>query len=78
MEDPQSAVAAIVAASNDTEALAAAIKEACFLEAIPGEDRQKLRGVLGTDRVSPGSTVTRLMPHGCCSCQDEAEKAESR
>ena len=38
------ALAGIVEASNDTVTLAAAIEAASFLDATPGEERQKLRG----------------------------------
>ena len=43
-EGAQAAIAGIVEASNDTVTLAAAIEAASFLDAFPGEDRQKLRG----------------------------------
>lgn len=43
-EGAQAALAGIVEASNDTVTLAAAIEAASFLDATPGEDRQKLRG----------------------------------
>lgn len=41
--DPAAAVAAI-AAANDVESLEKAIEAASFLDATPGDDRQKLRG----------------------------------
>jgi hypothetical protein len=41
--DVQSAVSALVAA-KDVAALEAAINGASFLDSIPGDDRQKLRG----------------------------------
>ena len=44
MPDAGSAVYALTAAGNDTEALAEAIEAASFLDETPGEDRQKLRG----------------------------------
>lgn len=44
MPHADAALANLVAAGNDTEALAEAIKEASFLDSTPGEDRQKLRG----------------------------------
>lgn len=44
MVDQKSAVEALVAAGNNVEALISAIEQASFLDAIPGEDRQKLRG----------------------------------
>lgn len=40
------AVAALAAAGNDAEALEQAIKAAAHLDEKPGDDRQKLRGVL--------------------------------
>ena len=43
-EGAQAALAGIVEASNDTVTLAAAIEAASFLDATPGEERQKLRG----------------------------------
>ena len=36
--------AAFAAAGNDIDALEKAIEEAAYLDATPGEDRQKLRG----------------------------------
>ncbi len=39
------AVAGLAAAGNDTDALQKAIEEASYLEATPGDDRQKLRGL---------------------------------
>ena len=45
MPDAGSAVYALTAAGNDTEALAEAIEAASFLDETPGEDRQKLREV---------------------------------
>ena len=44
--DTKSAVAALVAAKDRT-ALESAIAAAAFLDAIPGDDRQKLRGMVG-------------------------------
>ena len=44
--DPKAAVAAL-AAAKDVEALEAAIAAAAFLDATPGDDRQKLRGGWG-------------------------------
>lgn len=44
MPHADSALAGIAAAGNDPEALAEAIEQASFLDATPGEDRQKLRG----------------------------------
>jgi hypothetical protein len=44
MPHGESALANIVAAGNDPEALAEAIEQASFLDATPGDDRQKLRG----------------------------------
>ena len=38
------AIAAFAAAGNDIDALEKAIEEASYLDASPGEDRQKLRG----------------------------------
>ena len=38
------AIAAFAAAGNDIDALEKAIEEASYLDATPGEDRQKLRG----------------------------------
>lgn len=43
--DVQAAVAALQAAGDDTDALSASIAKASFLDEIPGEDRQKLRGM---------------------------------
>ena len=45
------AIAAFAAAGNDIDALEKAIEEAAYLDATPGEDRQKLRG--NAARVSP-------------------------
>lgn len=45
--DAKSAVAALLSA-KDIEALTAAVEAASFLDATPGEDRQKLRGALNT------------------------------
>lgn len=42
--DAASALAALASAGNDLQALAEAIAEASFLDATPGNDRQKLRG----------------------------------
>jgi len=39
------AIAAFAAAGNDIDALEKAIEEASYLDATPGEDRQKLRGM---------------------------------
>lgn len=47
--DPQSAVAALEAA-KDIEALVAAIEQASFLDATPGDNRQKLRGMIEMSR----------------------------
>ena len=44
--DNQAAVAALVGA-KDIEALEAAIAAASFLDSVPGDDRQKLRGARG-------------------------------
>ncbi len=55
MGDAQAALEAIVAASNDTEALAVAIREAAFLDATPGEARQKLRGAAPAPQQAPGA-----------------------
>jgi hypothetical protein len=43
--DPKSAVAALVAA-KDVQSLEIAIGQAAFLDATPGDDRQKLRGTV--------------------------------
>lgn len=40
------AIAAFAAAGNDVDALEQAIEQASYLDATPGEDRQKLRGSL--------------------------------
>lgn len=50
--DAKAAVAALSAA-NDVDSLEAAIAEASFLDSVPGEDRQKLRGMF----------IILLMPH---------------
>ena len=42
--EAQEAVAGFAAAGNDLDALSAAIEKASFLDSIPGEERQKLRG----------------------------------
>ena len=42
--DADAAVAALVAAGSDRAALATAIAAAAFLDAAPGEPRQKVRG----------------------------------
>lgn len=44
MPDARSAIADLISAGNDLDALAEAIQNAGFLDEIPGEDRQKLRG----------------------------------
>ena len=44
MPDASAAVKALDAAGKDTEALSEAISFAAFLDDVPGEDRQKLRG----------------------------------
>ena len=44
MPHADAALANLAAAGNDTEALAEAIEQASFLDAKPGEDRQKFRG----------------------------------
>jgi hypothetical protein len=41
---PAAALAALHAAGDDLEALTEAVEGATFLDALPGEDRQKLRG----------------------------------
>ncbi len=41
---PDAAIAALHAAGDDLEALQEAIGAAAWLDAVPGEDRQKLRG----------------------------------
>ncbi len=43
-QDTDAAVSALHAAGDDIEALVEAIEQASFLDDIPGEDRQKLRG----------------------------------
>lgn len=53
----QAAVAALKNA-GDVEGLASAIDHAAFLDAIPGEDRQKLRGAC----VRAGAHVAGLLP----------------
>lgn len=45
--DTATVVAALVAAKN-IDALEAAISQGSFLDAIPGDDRQKLRGATAT------------------------------
>lgn len=42
--DTASTIAALQAAGDDLDALANAIIQASYLDEIPGEDRQKLRG----------------------------------
>jgi hypothetical protein len=44
MANTASAVAALQAAGSDIQKLTKAIQEATFLDNIPGEDRQALRG----------------------------------
>lgn len=44
MVDTASALAALAAAGDNAESLKAAILAASFLDEVPGEDRQKLRG----------------------------------
>lgn len=44
MVDAAGAVAALAAAGDQAESLKAAILAASFLDEVPGEDRQKLRG----------------------------------
>jgi hypothetical protein len=44
MPDARSAIADLIAAGNDTDALAEAIANAGFLDDVPGDERQKLRG----------------------------------
>lgn len=78
--DAQAALEAIIAASNDTEALAAAIREAAFLDATPGEARQKLRGAASAPQQALGPCAQALRrPRltsmlGPCSCQDQTAK----
>jgi len=45
--DPEGAVARLHAAGEDVEALQEALVEAAFLDAMPGDHRQKLRGASG-------------------------------
>jgi hypothetical protein len=45
MPDAEAAAKSLAAAGNDTDLLKEAITAASFLDEIPGEDRQKLRGV---------------------------------
>ena len=78
-EGAQAALAGIVEASNDTVTLAAAIEAASFLDATPGEDRQKLRGGQVTDHFE--SFYDSLLGGGpnyynLRSCQDKAQEAE--
>lgn len=44
--DTNSAVALLKAAGDDIDALSEAIIKTSFLDSIPGEDRQRLRGAL--------------------------------
>jgi hypothetical protein len=44
MPDAAAAVAALQAAGKDVQKLLQAIESASFLDEIPGEDRQRLRG----------------------------------
>lgn len=46
MPHAEEALGRLTAAGNDTEALAEAIEYASFLDATPGDDRQKLRGAV--------------------------------
>lgn len=57
--DTATAVAALVAAKN-IEALEAAISQGSFLDATPGDDRQKLRGKTAT--VLPAVVSPQVFP----------------
>jgi hypothetical protein len=59
--DASAALAALHAAGDDLEALAEAIERASFLDATPGDDRQKLRGVWGRCCIC---TTRRAQPAG--------------
>ena len=48
--EAQQAVAAFAAAGNDPDALSAAIDQAKFLDNVPGEERQKLRGASASSK----------------------------
>ncbi len=69
--DTAATVAALQAAGDNVDALANAIIQASYLDDIPGEDRQKLRGecspkclVLGLHaNVDAASTHPAHMPH---------------
>jgi len=59
IQDTAAAVAGLHAAGDDTEALSEAIEKAAFLDVIPGDDRQKLRGKLLHFPASPRAAAER-------------------
>ena len=65
--DATGAVIALQSAGNDVEALALAIKEAAFLDATPGNNRQKLRGISSL-------FVQCYMPFGRLRCLEASAK----
>ena len=56
------AIAAFAAAGNDIDALEKAIEEASYLDATPGEERQKLRGMTHS---SPAAGTEEEVPSFC-------------
>lgn len=72
--DTATAVAALVAA-KDVEALEAAISQASFLDSIPGDDRQKLRGGIELAGAVAIPEVSR--PRAACCTLSFREKKSS-
>lgn len=58
--EAQEAVASFAAAGNDPDSLSAAIDKAAFLDKIPGEERQKLRGACKTRLVEPSGPAAQV------------------
>ncbi len=76
------AVAALQAAGDDVEALTEAIQAASWIDAVPGEDRQKLRGEMALsmfDGAPPAlalstatSVVNTVCVQNCCTRRGKA------
>src|SRR5690349_13271705 len=71
--DNAATVAALHSAGDDIQALADAIIKAAFLDGVPGEDRQKLRGEC---KVAVGCCCCCSASAGACSCGPTSVDAE--
>lgn len=76
--DAAVSVAALAAAGDDTAALCDAIEHAAFLDAVPGENRQKLRGAWHAETLAQFVRHREHMPPllcFLCSCTHPTAQA---